>query len=331
MKIVIAGTGDTAVHLAKMLSRENQDVVVLGDDRSVLQELDGRYNLLTYQGNPVTPSHIRAAGGGGCDLFIAVTPCENHNLISAELAKWLGASRTMARIDNDELLHEDARRHMASLGVDELVYPERLASHEIRRALRHPWLRALYPLHDGAISVGSVRIPHRAPIAGLRLSDFDKTRYQMHICAIKRDGEILIPGGADSIEAGDRIYFTTAPGADEQALMRLFGRQAHDIHNVMICGAGKMTRSLVELIHNDYKVTVIDPDRERCDRMASACSGVTVVCADPRDVDVLREEGIKHCDAFIALSDSSEKNIVSSLVARTLGVPYTVAQIEDIQ
>ncbi len=143
MKILIAGTGDTAVHLAKMLSREDQDVVVMGKEKEPLQELDARYNLLTHEGSPVRPSHLRAAGVAGCKLFVAVTPFENHNIVSAQLAKWLGAARTLARIDNAELLADDARARMSALGVDEMVYPELLAAQEIRQSLCHPWLRHL--------------------------------------------------------------------------------------------------------------------------------------------------------------------------------------------
>lgn len=331
MKIVIAGTGDTATHLAKMLSHESQDVVVFGADSEVLSELDGKYNLLTSVGNPVAPSSLKAVGAGGCDLYIAVTPFENHNLISSQLAKWLGAKRTLARIDNAELLEEQPRRHFAKLGVDELVYPELLASHVICHSLEFPWLREIYGLHGGSVTVGAVSVPPEAPVSGVRLMDFDKERYRIHICAIRRDGETIIPGGGDTIESGDIVYFTTGDGADEEELIRLFGKKRRRVKRVMILGAGKMTESVAPVLEKDYSVTVIDPDRALCDKIAMMCSHVTVVCADFRDTDVLRDEGLKNCDALIALGDSSEKNIVCSMVGRSMGVPFTIAQIEDIE
>ncbi len=331
MKILIAGTGDTAVHLAKMLSREDQDVVVMGKEKEPLQELDARYNLLTHEGSPVRPSHLRAAGVAGCKLFVAVTPFENHNIVSAQLAKWLGAARTLARIDNAELLADDARARMSALGVDEMVYPELLAAQEIRQSLCHPWLRGIYPLHSGSITAGAVRIAAGAPVAGTRLRDFDKTRYGIHICAIKREGNTLIPGGNDTIETNDIVYFTAAPDADEAELMALCGKKPLQVRRVMITGAGKMTEAVAKLIEHDYAVTVVDPDRALCDKLAAECDKVTVVCADYRDVDVLREEGLRQCDALIALGDSAEKNIVCSMVGRSMGVPLTIAQIEDIQ
>lgn len=331
MKILIAGTGDTAMHLAKMLSRENQDVVVMGKETDALNELDSRYNILTCEGNPVTPSSLRKAGAPGCDLFIAVTPFENHNLVACELAKWMGATRTLARIDNEEWLDTDTRGRFTTLGIDEMVYPERLAALEISRALHNPWLRGLYPLHSGMMSAGAVRICPGAPLSGTLLRDFDKNAHKIHICAIKREGETIIPGGNDSLNEGDIVYFTASPEADWQQLRLLFGKRTHNVHHIMVAGGGKMAEAVVPLIEKEYSVTVIDPDRQVCDRLASRCERATVVCADFREVDVLREEGIKRCEAFIALSPSAEKNIVSSLVARSLGVATTIAQIEDIQ
>ena len=181
------------------------------------------------------------------------------------------------------------------------------------------------------MTAGAVRISSSATIAGTALRDFDKSRFGIHICAIKRDGTTIIPGGNDTIEAGDIVYFTSAGNADERELMTLFGKRQHRVRNVIVAGAGKMTEAVVPLIANSYSVTVIDPDRALCDRIATLCPHATVVCADFREVDVLRDEGVKQCDALIALSDSSEKNIVCSLVARSLGVPFTLAQIEDIQ
>ena len=331
MKILIAGTGDTGVHLAKMLSRENQDVVLMGDDAEVLDDLDGRYNLITYRGNVNSPADLRKAGAPGCDLFIAVTPWQNHNLIACQIAKWLGARRTLARIDSEELLSESAASHFAKLGVDEMVYPEYLAAQEISRTLGHPWLASLYPMHEGQLAIAAVRLTPESPLNGLCLRDFVKEEYRIHICAICRGRDIIIPGGSDTLLAGDMVYFTTPPSPDENELRRLFGRRQLSIRRVIIAGAGKMSVALISALQGRCELTIVDSDRSRCDAIAERFDKVTVVCDDFRDVDTLREEGIASCDAFITLSDSSEKNIVSAMVATGLGARYTVADIEDIQ
>lgn len=106
MKILVAGNGDTATHLAKMLSREDQEVVVMGTDEDVLSALDSKYNVMTSFGKATSVSALRQSGAAGSDLFIAVTPYENHNIVAAQIAKWLGSTTTIARIDNDELLEK---------------------------------------------------------------------------------------------------------------------------------------------------------------------------------------------------------------------------------
>lgn len=330
MKILIAGNGDTAVHLAKMLSRENQDVVVMGTDTSVLQELDMNYNVITSRGRAVSPEDLRIAGASGCDLFVAVTPFENHNLVSCELAKWLGAGRTIARIDNSEFLAKDTASHLASLGVDRMIYPEYLAAREIVASLRHPGFRSCHSLAGGLLNVFSVKLSNDAPVAGMSIIDFGSRTRNFHISLIKRRGELIIPGGRHTLEGGDVVYFTSLPG-HEQEMAQLCGHRLSTINRVIVASAGKMAVSLAEALGSEYKLTVIDPDRERCLQMAAIAPQATVVKANFRDAEVLRDEGIRDNAAFVALDDSSETNIVSAIVAKDFGAVKTIAQIEDIQ
>lgn len=330
MKILIVGNGDSAIHLAKMLSHEEQDVVVMGTDRDVLSNLDSRYNVMTMYGRAISISDLKAAGVAGCDLFIAVTPYENHNIVSAQMAKWLGARTTLARIDNGELLDADAKEHFKTLGIDKMVYPELLAAKEIDASLAHSGLRSLYSLSNGEICVFCLKIEENAPIDGMSLVEFGKTTGNFHVSLIKRNGDSIIPGGSYSIEKNDVVYFTALPG-NERELTELCGKRMMRIGKVMISGAGKMSETLVPMLSPKYGVTVIDPDRERCLRLSAMAPSATVVNADARDIDVLREEGIRDDCAFVALGDTSEKNIVCAIVAKDLGAVKTIAQIEDIQ
>lgn len=330
MKILIVGNGDTAVHLAKMLSREEQDVVVMGTDREVLTELDSRFNVMTIYGRAVSVSDLKAAGASGCDLFIAVTPYENHNIVSAEMAKWLGARTTMARIDNGELLEPEAREHFKKLGIDKMVYPEWLAAEEIADSVAHSGLRSLYSLSNGEIYVFCIKIGRNAPVCGMTLAEFGKETDKFHVSLIKRNGESIIPGGSDRIEENDVVYFTSLPG-NEKEITEMCGKDKRRIGRLMIAGAGKMSETLLSMLAGKYRITVIDSDRDKCKRLSSLAPSATVVNADPRDMDVLREEGIREDCAFVALGDTSEKNIVGAIVAKDLGAAKTIAQIEDFQ
>lgn len=145
MKIVIAGAGEVGSHLAKLLSREEQDIIVLDKDVAKLNRLDSNYNLMTFVGAPTSFTDQQSAGvADDCDLFIAVTPYENTNLIACSIAKRLGARKTVARIDNFEYMSADSRPFFSSIGVDHLIYPEFLAAQEIMQALSRPWARTWF-------------------------------------------------------------------------------------------------------------------------------------------------------------------------------------------
>lgn len=330
MKILIGGDGDTGVHLARQLSRENQDVVLMGTDESRLADMDARFNILTYEGDPTSFNDLKSAGAAGCDLFVSVTPWGATNIVAAQIAKSMGASKTVARIDTPEMLAPSSRELFSSLGVDTMVYPEHLAAREILSVLDHAWLRNRYTLCGGEVVVAGIRIPPGAPVDGMVLREFGKRTHNFHVSAIRRGGTTIIPRGDDVIQGRDVVWFTLA-GGEESELARLCGRPNPVIKNIMVVGAGKMTRALCRNLGSDVRMTVIDPDRRRCSALMEISRKVTVVNADYRDIDVLREEKIPDMDAFVALTDSSETNIVSCMVAREFGVAKTVAEIEDVQ
>ena len=141
MKIIIAGAGEVGTHLAKMLSREEQDIILIDNDSEKLQSLDSNYNLMTLDGSPTSFSILKQAGVQNTDLFIAVTPFETRNITACTIASSLGAKKTVARIDNFEYLRPENKEFFKKLGVDELIYPEVLAAQEIINAMRQTWAR----------------------------------------------------------------------------------------------------------------------------------------------------------------------------------------------
>jgi len=330
MKILIAGNGDTAVHLAKMLSREDQDVIVMGTDMEILSDLDANYNVITTFGKANSVADQKKAGASGCDLFIAVTPYENRNIVAAEIAKWLGAKTTLARIDNLDLLEPEAKLQFRRLGIDKMVFPEYLAAREIVNSVDNVWIDSYYSLSSGELNVCSLKLRDGAPVIGMSLARFGAMTKNFHVSLIKRNGEAIIPGGAHTLERNDVAYFTSIPGYEKE-LASLCGKGNYKIKNVIISGAGKITGILSGLLSPAYNVKVIEPDREKCRAIVMRHPSVTVVNADFRDNSVLREEGIRDNCAFIALNDSSESNIVSATVAKHLGAVKTIAQVEDIQ
>ena len=151
MKIIIAGAGDVGTHLAKMLSNEDQDIILLDSNQQQLDNIDSNYNLMTYNGSTSSFSTMKQLGVSSADLYVAVTPYESRNITSCAIAKKLGAKKTVARIDNYEFLLPKNTRVLKDLGVDQLIYPELLAAEEINLSLSHNWARYWGELHGGEL------------------------------------------------------------------------------------------------------------------------------------------------------------------------------------
>ena len=199
MKIVIAGAGEVGAHLAKLLSNENQDIVLIDENADRLATLDSNYNIMTLVGCPTTFTDLREAQVGSADLFIAVTPYETANILACAMAKSLGAPTTVARISSYDYMDPANRQLVQQMGVDRLIYPEYLAAVEIITSLRHSWVRHWFELHEGQIILVGVRISAAAKIAGMQLKDFAFTNHHFHVSAIKRNPATIIPRGADTI------------------------------------------------------------------------------------------------------------------------------------
>lgn len=330
MRIIIAGDGDTGTHMAQMLSVENQDIVLLGTNREHLAQLDMSGNFITFEGDPLSRSNLLRCGIDGAHLFVAVTPDETTNVLACQIAKASGCRRCVARVDNPEFSDPAVEGMLRRAGVDMLVFPERTAALEIARFIEHNWMTDWFQLHQGALYVVGVRMEQEGELCGKRLCEVGGNPRLFHVAAIKRGNEVLIPRGDDCILEGDTLYFSVQPD-NMNCLPPLCGRKATRSAHIMITGAGRVTENLLGQIAADHNVTVIDPDKERCMLLASRYPQAVVVNAVSSDVSTLKEEGIDRCDTFVALTGSSEKNIVACMVAREHGVAKTVARIEELQ
>ena len=315
MKIVIAGAGEVGSHLAKLLSNEEQDIMLVDDNADRLAVLDANYNLMTLVGSPTSFASLREAGAGSCDLFIAVTPYESNNIVACSIAKNLGAATTVARIDTYEFMDPANAAHVRHMGVDRVIYPEYLAAQEIISALKRTWARNWFELHNGRIILAGVKLRQGAPIVGMKLKDFAFTNRNFHVSAIKRNHETIIPRGDDHIEE----------------LISLAGKCEQHIRRVLIMGGSKIAIRLVNLGHDEFKFKIIESDLERCRKLPQKCPDCEIIHGDARDTDLLADIGIADMDAFVALTESSETNIFTCLTAKESGVKKTVADVETIQ
>lgn len=330
MKIIIAGAGEVGTHLAKMLSNEEQDIILIDSEQAKLDAIDNNYNLMTWNGSTSSFQTMRDAGVDECDLYIAVTPFETRNITSCAIAKRLGAKKTVARIDNSEFLNSDNKQILKEMGADFLIYPENIAADEIHTALSHNWARYWGELHGGSLVLIGVKLRGGSSLADTKLKDITVGRHDFHVAAIKRNSETIIPGGNDALHTDDIVYFiTTPPFIDE--VRELCGKKKRHIKKALIMGGTPITSRFAELYSDHYDLRIIDPDRTHCEELATRFPNCDVALGDGRDIEVLRENNIYEYDAFLALTESSETNILSCLTAKEFGVPKTIAEVENLQ
>lgn len=330
MKIIIAGAGEVGTHLAKMLSRENQDITLLDSDQAKLDVIDSKYNLMTWNGSTSSFESMREVGVKDADLFVAVTPYETRNLASCAIAKKLGATKTVARIDNGEFLLPDNKQVIRSIGVDFVIYPEHLAANDIAMSLEHNWTRYWGEMHDGKLLLIGVKIHSQSVLLNVKLKDMPVSTHDFHIVAIKRNNQTIIPNGNDEILPDDIVYFITTPPFI-QTVRELCGKTKKVIKKALIMGGSRIARRFAKLYSDKFHIKILDSDMAICEQMATDLPNCEIVCGDGRDIEVLRENNIYQYDAFLALTSSSESNILTCLTAKDFGVPKTIADVENLQ
>ena len=330
MKIIIAGAGAVGTHLAKLLSNEKQDIVLLDESTEKLSQLESNFDLLTMQGNPTSMISLREAGVGSADLFVAVTPEESRNIVACILAHSLGARKTVARIDNAEYLQIKNKDFYKGLGIDELIYPEMLAAKEIADSLHQSWIRQWWEFCDGALVMLGVKVRAGAQLVGTPFMELKKDE-PYHIVAIKRGKETIIPTGRDSVQAGDIVYFMATSSSIEY-IRRITGKEAYQkMKNVIIMGGSRIAVNAARLICDEMSVKIIESDRERCEWLTDKLpANVMVINGDGRDRELLTTEGIDSTQGFVALTDNAETNILTCLSTKQFGTVKTIAEVENI-
>ncbi|HZK03816.1 MAG TPA: Trk system potassium transporter TrkA [Bacteroidaceae bacterium] len=330
MRIVIAGAGAVGTHLAKLLSGERQDIVLIDENDDILSSLSSSFDLLTIVASPTSVVDLKNAGVEGADLFIAVTPDESRNLISCQLAHNIGAKKTLARIDNHEYLMQKNREFFVQRGVDSLIYPEMLAAQELIDGMKQSWIRQWWEFCDGALVMMGVKIRENAEILNVPFHDLTHD-IPYHIVAIKRGNDTIIPNGSDMILMNDLVYFMTTK-KHISYIRKIAGKQElPDIRDVIIMGGSRIVVRAALMLPAYMRLKIIESSLEKCNRLRELLDDkIMIINGDGRDPNLLLNEGIDKTEAFVALTDSSETNILACLAAKRFGVTKTIAEVENI-
>ena len=332
MKIVIGGAGAVGKHLAKLLSKEHQDCTLMDDDGSRLEGLDSDYDIMTMQGSPTSIKDLEAAGVKNADLFVGVTPDESRNMNACIIAHGIGAKKTVARIDNYEYLDPKLKPFFEKLGIDSLIYPEVLAAADIINALKLSWVRQRWDVHGGALVMLGIKLRETCEILNQPIKLLCGPDDPYHIVALKLGGETIIPGGNDELHNGDFAYFMTTKEYIPY-IRKIVGKEHYaDVKNCIIMGGGKATVRVALTVPDYMNVKIIEQDEKRCEKLNTLLSDTDcmVIHGDGRDLGLLMEEGIKNTQAFVALTDNAEANILACLTAKRLGVRKTIALVENL-
>ena len=334
MKIVIAGAGAVGSHLAKLLSQENQDIVVIDPNSEKTARLlsNGELDLMTINAAPTSISGLKEAGVQHCDLFIAVTPEETRNITCCMLAHTLGARKTVARIDTAEYDQPQYKELFHNMGVDSIIYPEGLAAREILDGIKRSWVRQYWEVHGGLLIMLGIKLREGARITGTPLRELCNSETPYHIVAIKRGEDTIIPNGNDELRMGDIAYFMTTK-RNIQHIRELVGKENYaDVRNVMIMGGGRTSVHVCEGKPDFYNVKIIEQSEERCYKLNEILEDdeIRIIQGDGRDTEMLVDEGLGDMQAFCALTPETEANILACLAAKRVGVRKTVALVDNM-
>ena len=328
MKIIIAGAGAVGTHLAKLLSDEKQDIILMDENEEKLSKLDSNFDLMTVNASPTSISGLKNAGVAGADLFIGVMPEESRNMTACMLATNMGAKKTVARIDNYEYLLPKHKEFFSQLGVHSLIYPEMLAAKDIVDAIKMSWIRQWWEFCGGALVLIGTKMRETAEILNVPLHELGGRNIPFHIVAIKRGNETIIPRGDDVIKLHDIVYFTTTKKYIPY-IRKITGKENYpDVRNVMIMGGSRIAVRTTQYVPDYMQVKIIENDINRCNRLTEVVDDkVMIINGDGTDRDLLAEEGLASAEGFAALTNMDEENVMLSLYAKSMSKAKKITKI----
>ena len=338
MKIVIAGAGEVGSHLAKMLNNETNEVTVIDQRRDRLDAVTASTDVITVEGNPSAIRVLHEAGAHEADLFIAVNPSESQdvNIVSAMLAKKLGSKKVTARINNEEYLTYENKLLFTEMGIDLMFYPEKIAAGEIVDLLKRSATTDTLEFARGKLQIAVFKLEEESELIGMNMAEFSavaaKEGLKFRVVAISRHDETIIPKFDTKFKYHDLVFIISKREGMEM-LMRYIGKENIEVKNLMILGGSPIGEVVAKQMSKQVdSIKLIEMNKAKClDLSEKLPSNVMVVNGDGRNSDMLLEESIREYDAFVAVTNNSETNILACVAAKSLGVPRTIAEVENLE
>lgn len=328
MRILIVGDGKVGYTLASELLREGHDITIIDQNEAVLRKTEDSLDVMCIHGNGANASTLLEAEVNRADILIAATASDEINMLCCLIGKRLGAQFTIARIRDPEY-NDSLSMLQQELGINMTINPERATAQEISRILRYPFASNIEPFAKGRVELveflareGDIICDRPLKELTARHSDLPKVLY----CAVEREGEVLIPGGEFTIHPGDRVH-VAADILTVTQFFRCIGRSARPVKQVMMLGGGRISYYLAKMIERmNMHVSLFEINPEKAKTLSEQLPHADVIEGDGTDQDLLEQENLAGMDAFIALSDRDEENLMTGLYARNQGVPKVIVK-----
>ena len=323
MRIIIVGAGEVGLQLATFLSAENIDVVVIDKSKEKLKRLSDELDIALIEGEGGAPSVLEEAGADEADILLAVTDMDETNMIACLVAKVMfRIPRNVARIRNLEYFSNEVL--LNSLGINPAISPEIEAARAVNRLIEVPFASDVEDFEDGAVKVIGFRIPSDSKLIGKAFKNLDLAKPKILIGAIKRGHKVIIPSGDDTLKKND-IIFLPVQRENIDLVCSSIGGVTMPVKRIMIAGGGRIGFYVAKTMEErNINVKIIEMDSERCKFLLKALKKSVILNGDISDQKLLEEENINDMDVFAAISNSDERNIMASLLAKSLGAKKVI-------
>ncbi|MFT4711788.1 MAG: trk system potassium uptake protein TrkA [Candidatus Azotimanducaceae bacterium] len=330
MKILILGAGEVGGNLAQNLTKEASDITVIDHDVDRLRELQDKFDIRTIRGMGSHPDVLRQAGAEDTDMLIAVTNSDEVNMVACQVAHTVFHTPTkIARIRSQTYMDIGIFGDTA-MPVDFLVNPEQIVTHDIRRLIENPGALQVMDFAAGQVQLVGIRAHYGGPLVGKELGNLRKhmPTVDTRVAAIFRKDRPIIPKGNTVIEADDEVFFIAAAN-DIQAVMSELRQIEKPNKRIIIAGGGQIGMGLAHAVERRYGVRIIESSRQRCYELSESLDRTIVLAGNASDSDLLLEENIEETDVFCAVTSDDEANIMSSMLAKSLGARKVITLINN--
>jgi trk system potassium uptake protein len=326
MYIVVIGLGEMGRHLLDVLDKEGHDVVAVDRSTDAIQYAEDHFDVMCLCGYGASQEVLDRSGVSKADLVVAVTDHDEVNLIAALAARQLGARRAVARAQGDEWARWTEGVRYGLLGVDVVINPRVLVGQELGKIARSHGATEVMDLAQARIELVQVGVDETSRLSNRPLMKLELPKGTL-VAAVVREGELFVPGGADVLVPGDRVYLIGQPDALLAAEDQFTTKR--EARRVCIVGGGVVGQSLARtLLHHRAQVLIIERDRDQAEALSAQLDGVTVVHGDGTDVQLLEEEEVGTYDLFAAVTAEDEVNLMAALIARRVGVPRVATVVQ---